>query len=245
MSLIIFILCLNPLSFLLKKLPGYKPGPPDGRNSEISHLFFVDDLKTYATDIMGAKAQLDLITTFTEDVGMELGNDKCAYNYIERGKRNTLGEKFGINDIELNEVECVEKYKHLGQDENIVYDNVLNKGRVLHEYFRRIRKIWSSELFSNNKTIAHNIFAIPIITPTIGILNWTKAELEQIDIKTRKILTSSGSFHINSDIDRLYTPRNKGGRGLNSLVDIYISRLISINHHLQEKAPVNPYIDLV
>ena len=55
---------------------------------------------------MGAKAQLDLIATFTEDIGIELGNDKCAYIYIERGKRNTLGEKFGINDIELSEVEC-------------------------------------------------------------------------------------------------------------------------------------------
>ena len=74
---------------------------------------------------------------------------------------------------------------------------------------------------------------------------WTKAELEQIDIKTRKILASSGSFHIYSDIDRLYTPCNKGGRGLNSLVDIYISRLVLINHHLKEIAPVNPYIDLV
>ena len=83
MSLIIFILYLNPLLFLLKKLPGYKPGPSGRRNSEISHLFFVDDLKTYANDIMGAKAQLDLITTLTDDIGMELGNDKCAYIYIE------------------------------------------------------------------------------------------------------------------------------------------------------------------
>ena len=41
----------------MKKLPEYKPGPPGRRNYEISHLFFVDDLKTYATDIMGAKAQ--------------------------------------------------------------------------------------------------------------------------------------------------------------------------------------------
>ena len=115
----------------------------------------------------------------------------------------------------------------------------------MKEYFRRVRKIWSSELFSNNKTIAHNIFSIPIITPTIGILNWTKDELEQIDIKTRKLLTSSGSFYINSDIDRLYTHRNKGGRGLNCLVDIYISRTVSINHHLKEIAAANPYIDLV
>ena len=228
-SLSIFILCVNPLSFLLKHLPGYKPGPPGRRNNEISHLFFVDEKPT---DIMGAKAQLDLITTFIDDICMELGNDKCAYIYIERGTKTTLSEKFSINDIEFNEFEYGEKYKYLGQDENIGYDNILNKNRVLKEYLRRVRKIWSSKLFSNNKTIAHNIFSIPIITPTIGILNWTKDELEQIDIKTRKILKSSGSFHINSDIDRLYTPRNKGGRGLNSLVDIYISRSVSINHIL-------------
>ena len=87
MSLVIIILCLNPLSFLLKKLPGYNPGQPGRRNNEVSHLFFVDDLKTYATDIMRAKAQLDLITTFTDDIGMELGNDRCAYIYIERGEK--------------------------------------------------------------------------------------------------------------------------------------------------------------
>ena len=246
MALIIFILCLNPLSFLLNKLPGYKPGPPGKRDvNKISHLFFVDDLKTYATDTMAAKAQLDLITTFTNDICMELGNDKCAYINIEKGKNVSLGEKFGINGIELNELECGEKYKYLGQDEGIGYDNVLNKDRVMKEYYRRIRKIWTSELYSQNKTIAHNIFAIPVITPTIGILNWTKDEIEQIDIKTRKILTSCGSFHINSDIDRLYAARNKGGRGLNSLVDIFIARIVSISQHLKEAEISNPYIELV
>ena len=44
---------------------------------------------------------------------MELGNDKCAYIYIERGKKTTLGEKFSIDDIELNELEYGEKYKFL------------------------------------------------------------------------------------------------------------------------------------
>ena len=245
LSLIVFILCLNPLSFLLKKLPGYKPGPPSRRFDEISHLFFVDDLKTYASDRISAKAQLDLITTFTRDICMELGTDKCAYINIERGKITTLGEKFTINDVELNELVAGEKYKYLGQDEDISYDNTINKERVTREYFKRVRKIWSSELFSQNKTIAHNIFAIPIITPTIGILEWTKDELEQIDIKTRKILTSTGSFHINSDVDRLYAPRNKEGRGLNSLVDLFISRIVSVSHHLKETALVNPYIKLV
>ena len=38
-----------------------------------------------------------------------------------------------------------------------------------------------------------------------------------MDVKTRKILYCNGSFHVNSDIDRLYTRRRKGGRDLNPL----------------------------
>ena len=38
-----------------------------------------------------------------------------------------------------------------------------------------------------------------------------------MNVKTRKILYCNGSFHVNSDIDRLYTRRRKGGRDLNPL----------------------------
>ena len=40
LSLILFILSVNPLSFLLNKLPGYKAGPPGKRNTTITHLFW-------------------------------------------------------------------------------------------------------------------------------------------------------------------------------------------------------------
>ena len=55
LSLLLFILSVNPLSFLLKNLTGYKIGEPGRRDISISHLFFVDDLKTYASDNKGAK----------------------------------------------------------------------------------------------------------------------------------------------------------------------------------------------
>ena len=54
----------------------------------------------------------------------------------------------------------------------------------MKEYMKRIRKIWSSELYSDNKVIAQNTFAIPVLTPTFGIVKWTKEELEQMDVKT-------------------------------------------------------------
>ena len=90
MALILFILSVNPLSFLLSKLPGYKVGPPGKRKNSISHLFFVDDLKTYAHVIQEVKLQLDFITTFTKDINMQFGSDKCAYIYTERAKQVSL-----------------------------------------------------------------------------------------------------------------------------------------------------------
>ena len=50
LSLLLFVLSVNPLSFLLKNLPRYKIGEPGKRELSISHMFFVDDLKTYASD---------------------------------------------------------------------------------------------------------------------------------------------------------------------------------------------------
>ena len=144
--------------------------------------------------------------------------------------------------MELDELENGDLYKYLGQDESVGYNNALNKEKVTKEFFRRIRQIWSSELYNNNKATALNTFAIP---PTFVILNWTKDELENIDVKTRKILTTTGSFHINSDIDRLYSNRNRGGCGLNSLVDIFISRTISITCHLKELSRSNVFLALV
>ena len=60
------------------------------------------------------------MTTFTSDIGMWLGYDKCAYIHIERGKKISLGNNFRINDIEPSEIECDEKYKYLCQDEDIM-----------------------------------------------------------------------------------------------------------------------------
>ena len=86
---------------------------------------------------------------------------------------------------------------------------------------------------------------MPVLSPTFGILDWSKDELNNIDVKTRKILTGTGSFHRNGDIDRLYCYRKEGGRGLNGATDIYISRIISLSLHLIESSNTNKYLDLV
>ena len=94
---------------------------------------------------------------------MKFGLDKCAYIYTERGKRKSLGTKLTINNIDITELESGDTNKYLGQDEDIGFKGELNKQRVIKEYLKRVRKIWNSELYSQNKVTAHTIFAIPVL----------------------------------------------------------------------------------
>ena len=237
LSVILFILSANPSSFLLNKVKGFTITP----EKRLNHLFFVDDVKMYALSYEHAKLLLDIITTFSNDVGMTFGESKCAYIYIEHGKWKSLGKSIKINGVTIRELEEGEMYTYLGQDEFVGFNGPLNKERVRKEYKRRVRKIWSSNLYSNNKVTAHNTFAIPVLTPTIGILNWTKQEIRDLDIATREILTYTGSLHKRSDVNRLYVPRKFGGRGLTSVEDTYITRTIALGTHLEVKAHNNVF----
>ena len=69
LSVLLFILSVNP-----------------HKNYNVTHNFFVDDLKLYASSVNTAKKQLNLVTEFSKDTGMTFGDDKCAYQQIQNGK---------------------------------------------------------------------------------------------------------------------------------------------------------------
>ena len=58
-----------------------------------THLLFVGDLKTYTSSQTFAHKQLDLITQFTNDIGMCFGVDKCAYT-CKRERRKQLAQNW-------------------------------------------------------------------------------------------------------------------------------------------------------
>ena len=161
---------------------------------------------------------------------MKFGQDKCAYIKTEKGK-NTTTTPIEINGLTIKPIQEGESYRYLGQDKNIAYKGTINKDRVSKEYLSWVNKIWSSELSAFNKTIAHNAFATPVITPTIGILDWTIQEIKDIDIRTRKILSVTKNFNPNSDVDRLYIGWITGG-GLRSCQCLFESQIIALKQHL-------------
>ena len=219
-------------------MEGYQLGNEEIKQN-LNHLFFVDDLKLYATNIDTGKLLLDTITTFTKGVGMSFGGKKCAYICIKNGKRKSLHQMIEINGLRVKELQEEELYTYLGQDEAV------DKERVIKEYKRRVHKIWTSELYSGNKITAHNTFAVPLIMPTIGILNWTRKEIEDLDKATRWIMCYTGNLHMRSDFNRIYVPRKQGGRGLASIEDTFTSRIVALANHIEAAATSNPFLEKV
>ena len=158
LSVLLFILSVNLLSFMLGQLKGYSFG--DDRKSKVTHNFFVDDLKLFASNEIDIKKLLDLVTTFSRDICMDFGIDKCAYMKVVKGKQVSNLQPLEMNDIVIQPIEEGDTYKYLGQDENINFDGPINKERVTKEYFTRVRKLWTSELSAYNKVITHNSFAL-------------------------------------------------------------------------------------
>ena len=59
---------------MLGQLLGYSLG--DDPKSKVTHNFFVDDLKLFASNEIDIKKLLDLETTFSQDICMDFGINK-------------------------------------------------------------------------------------------------------------------------------------------------------------------------
>ena len=63
---------------------------------------------------------------------------------------------------------------------------------------------------------------------TSGIIDWTIEEIKEIDLRTRKQLTTKWNFHPNGDVDKLYLPRLKEDWGLKMVARMFESRAIAV-----------------
>ena len=108
--------------------------------------------------------------------------------------------------------------KDLGPEENYKYLGVTEGDGIQHssmkECFRRVRSILRSKLNARNRIDTINFLALPVVTYSFTIINWSLTEIKKVDTKIRKLLTMHRMHHPKSDVNRLYLPRKEGGRGL-------------------------------
>ena len=223
-----FIIALIPLSYLLSRSDaGYNVVLPSGGETVINHRLYMDDLKLYGSSAAELSTLLEVTAKFSSDINMEFGLSKCGTVHVVNGRRAILD---GITLPDGSVLPEVEEggYRYLGILET---DTILNKRMkeiTSTEYFRRIKLLLKSSLTSRNLITAINSWAVPVIRYGAGILSWTVTEKVGLDTQTRKLLRISGALHIQSDVDRLYVSRKRGGRGLQRMEDVIVREEVAL-----------------
>ena len=64
------------------------------------------------------------------------------------------------------------------------------------------------------------VFTVPLLCYSAGLIKCTLQELQQLDVKTTKLLSLYHASSVNGDVDRLYVPCFMGGRSLLSVADV-------------------------
>lgn len=224
---LLFILSLLPLTWLLKRSNlGYRIS-----HNIISHLLFMDDLKLYASNDQQLKQMIAIVKTFSDDIRMQFGIDKCNKITIDKGKVIPSENITLNNDEVLRSLEPHQQYRYLGFNERQTTDKEA-KSSMKHEYFSRIKIILKSELSSKHTINAINMYAVPALSYGFPVLDWTVTELEMVDRETRKVLQTYHVMHHQSDITRLYLARKNGGRGLINIVNHFKNSIINFSSYL-------------
>ena len=234
-----FCLAINPLSHLLHKTnAGYNFDIKHG--TKINHLLYIDDIKLYAENKQKLQELTKTTENFSKDINMKFGLDKCAIIVIEKGKCSPKLPEDGETIKVMSESDT---YKYLGLPQNININHTQLKKEFKEKYRARLTKLLNTKLTSKNLTTAINTWAIPILTYTFGILKYSDTDLHDMDRLTRRLLTKFRYHHPRSSVERLYLPRNEGGRGLVNIFRLCKKQEETMYNYFAQKE--NPLLQLI
>ncbi|XP_066983792.1 uncharacterized protein [Macrobrachium rosenbergii] len=173
-------------------------------SNRINHLMFVDDIKPYGKSIKEIDTQIQTVRIVSGDIRMESGIEKCALINVQEGK---VTRTECIKLLDGNSIKHINEtgYKYLGimEGEDIKHQEV--KETIRKEYYiQRLQAILKSKLNAGNMTKAIDTWTVPVIRYNVGVVEWMKAVLSNIDLKTRKHMTIYKALHQRANTDRLY-----------------------------------------
>ncbi|CAG4934599.1 unnamed protein product [Colias eurytheme] len=230
-----FCLALNPLSQLLDKSNEGFLLENNNTHYKLSHLMYMDDIKLFAADKRTLFKLADITQTFSQDIRMQFGVDKCKILSISKGKIRE--DNYTLENGEIIEPMTEHNsYKYLGfkQLKQIAHkETILDlKKRFTH----RLRLILKTHLNSKNTIKAINTFAIPILTYSFGIINWSKTDLQSLQRTVNTNLTKYRKHHPKSCVQRLTLPRSEGGRGLIDIQNLHNQQIRTLRSYFHTKS---------
>lgn len=242
LSPLLFIMSLFCISHLLNSTgKGYSLKKAD-QKFNVTHLFFVDDLKIYSSSEKDLRNMVNCVETFSNEIGLFFGLSKCA-TAVSKGTKQSNGYDIVTNEgviAPLNDT-----YKYLGIYQQSRTNDQKTKSTLTNEYYKRTKEILTKNLNGKNTIIALNTYALPCITYGSAAIKWTDTELNEIDTKTRKLLNEKRAFHKNSCVHRLYMHRKDGGRGLKSVTDQVNKTRYATLKNIKERAETNLFLKII
>lgn len=235
LSAIWFCMAINPLSMLLRNTEyGYVIDKQ--RNIRVNHSLYIDDLKLYGANSEQIRGLLEIVSLFSDSIGMSFGVDKCATLEVRRGKiQNTSLGTTLMNQTTISSLNEHESYKYLGIKQALDIKTSEMKKIYREKLLKRVGILLRSKLNSRSLFTAINIWAIPTLAYSFGILTWSTTDLQEMDRALRGMLTKHGVHHPHSSTARLYIPRHQGGRGLLNLERTHQENIIRLRNYFQGK----------
>jgi hypothetical protein len=128
----------------------------------------MDDLKLIGKSQEELQKQILTVKTFSDDIHMEFGLEKCAKTAFKRGK--LAHSQHLVTDInrKIQQLEQGKTYKYLRIEESEGIQLQQMKERLKQEHSRRLRMILKSELNARNKITAIGALAVPILRFSFG-----------------------------------------------------------------------------
>ena len=237
LSPIWFCLAMNPLSKMLEEMKGFKIRAAKRDIFSITHLMYMDDIKIYASNKTDLDHLLQTIHQFNTDIRMELGPDKCRILKIEKGEVVETEGSALDKDITIEAMKGDELYKYLGYQQSKQIASKQVKATLTKNFQQRLHVILKTQLSGKNKSKAINTYAIPLLTYSFGVINWTQTDIDNIERKVRTTLTKYRYHHPKSAIERVTLPREKGGRGIIDINNLMWKQIDELRHwfHIKQQ----------
>ena len=129
------------------------------------------------------------ISSLMHDIGMNFGLNKCAKCTLKKGKK-AASENFQLEDgSNIADLSEDSSYNYLDIEENASIEHKTMRERITKQNFKRLKAICKTELTPKNKIQAINQLAIPVISYGFGVVDWPQGLINDIDVRTGKLLT--------------------------------------------------------
>lgn len=230
-----FCLALNPLSHMLNKSNCGYSLKNNGEHITLSHLLYMDDIKLFSNKYESLEILANITQTFSNDIQMEFGIDKCKTFNIKHGivQQNSYILQTGV---EIEPIEPNSSYKYLGFQQSRQIHVKEIKHDLKNKFKHRLNKLLKSQLNSRNLIKAINTYAISILTYSFGIISWSQTDLCNLQRIINTSMTKNRKHHPRSCLQRLTLPRDEGGRGIIDIVNLHNKQITTLRNYFHSRA---------